>query len=519
MLDKPESKALLAAALSAQVFMHHELMQDSDSRTVQDSSRGVLHGEAMIKPNDLPQKLARNNELVSLEQRETEILAALNGQSKQPGMAIPEGTDQLVVVTNDGWNDKTGHLQIFERDPKKGKPWHAAPGFSWPVNLGYGGMGWGAGGVIRTPEVFIDGQLERTGGPVEKNGKLDTSGHATLEGGSKAAAGLFKLGFAWGTALEAPAGTEIPYRHIDQFYRAIPQGAVNLADEQGNVLNGTTLRELNPQNGKYERFDKQSGKFLEGTLSPQVMQTVLQDNQQSVKYRNVNQHVTDRAGKVLTGLLVRMNESQIKKGENGFPVFDKNTIVNYTSLGLKSGKPGPSGTLDMNGARKLYSESDYRWSDDPNRGRAVIAWDATGKPILSDEVDDLYNMPLRIVDRANGEYEKLDPDTGRPVHLGFMEPHKLQSLINNVETLTYPVYRWAIDIRHNVNQVPNRGSAIFMHEENRNIEQGRPSGTGGCTSMSNKHIQKLIQHLDEGAMILQCPLDQLDTVTEALKPR
>lgn len=449
--------------------------------------------------------------------RESQILAALNGSPGNAPMQIPESSNQLVVVSSDSWNAPKGYLQVFERDGAK-SAWHAVSGYSWPVNLGRQGMGWGAGGLIQIPELFIDGQLERVGGPRQRaDGSLDTSGHATMEGGNRATAGLFELGFAWGRALDAPAGSGISYRHIDPFYRVIPSNANKIVDEQGHILNGETIRELKLENGKYERFDRESGKFLEGTLSKETIQSIL-DDKQIPKYHLVNKYVRDRAGNVLTGLLVKLNESEIKTAKNGWPIFQNGMIVHYSSLNLKTGKAGPSGTLDMYGTKNVWRESDYRWSDNSSdQGRAVIGWDKNGNPQLSNEVDLLYNMPLRIVDREKGLYEKLDPDTGKGLHLGFMDKHKLQSLINNVEIMTYEGYRSAIDLRHNVNQLNNRGSAIFIHEEEGNIEQGYPVATAGCTSMSEQRLKQLMQRLNDDAMILQCPLDQLDTVVEALK--
>lgn len=482
-------------------------------QTDAEAARSALHDEAMRVNDRLPQK----SRAESLNWREQEILSALNGGPGRPAMRIPEGTNQLVVVTSDNWSDPTGELQVFEREPAKGGGWHAVPGFTWPVNLGYNGMGWGTGGVIKTREVFIDGQLERTGGPIQRaDGSLDTAGHVTMEGGGKSTAGLFKIGFAWGTALEAPAGTEIPYRHIDPFYRVIPQNGASFVDEQGHVLNGETVRELNPQTGKYERYDRQSRQYVEGSLSPQVMRSIL-ENKQILQYHMVIKDTFDTNGNKLNGLLVKMNESEIKRGENGLPIFEKWMRVHYSSVDPNTGKPGPSGTLDTYATKNVFRESDYRWSDHPDQGRAVIGWDKSGNPILSKEIDNLYNIPVRVVDRLKGKYERLDPDTGKAVHLGFMEPAKLQSMVNNVETMTYEVYKWAIDVRQNVNQLKNGGSAIFLHDEYGNIEQGRPSGTAGCTSMSEKRMQQLMQHLQNNAMILQCPIDQLDTIVEALE--
>ena len=68
-----------------------------------------------------------------------------------------------------------------------------------------------------------------------------------------------------------------------------------------------------------------------------------------------------------------------------------------------------------------------------------------------------------------------------------------------------------------LHQQPNRGSAIFLHDERGNIEQGRPSSTAGCTSMSEANIQRLVRSLKARAMVLQVPMTDLDTVVDALQ--
>lgn len=474
-----------------------------------------LHREAIKQSARKPPERNR------IDRRQDRILSALNGEEGKPGMRIPEGTSQLVVVTSNGWNKDTAQLQIFERDAKRKAPWHAINGFSWPVNIGYNGMGWAAGGIIKTPEVVVDGQLERTGGPVEKadgSGNLDTSGHAAKEGDAKSSAGLFSIGLAWGSAPEPPYGSQISYKHIDPFYRVIPEGGVDVKDKQGRVLNGRIVREINPVDGKYECYDQQTGYFVEGSLSAEVMHSILK-GARIPKYHHVIKDVKDNNGNELIGLLVRLNEAEIKEGNNGLPVFEKDKAVSYSSLKPETGKPGPGGTLDMSATKKVFRESDYRWSDHDDYGHAVIGRDSSGKPILSKQTDNLYNAPVRIVDRASGQYERLDPDSGSPVHLGFMEADKMRSLINKDEDMTHELYKWAIDIRQNVDQKKDCGSAIFIHDETKNIEQGHPSGTLGCTSMSEQRMKQLIKRLQRNSMILQVPIDELNTVVEALEPK
>lgn len=71
--------------------------------------------------------------------------------TKKPGSLeqVASGTNQLLVVTSDGWDKATGQMRVFEHSGQ-GSPWQAVPAFDWAVNLGSKGMGWGGGRGHRT---------------------------------------------------------------------------------------------------------------------------------------------------------------------------------------------------------------------------------------------------------------------------------------------------------------------------------------------------------------------------------
>ena len=94
-----------------------------------------------------------------------------------------DGSDQLIVVTSNGWDDIQGTAQRYERHGQTFRKLEAP----FAVVLGKNGMGWGKG--------LLDiGQPE---GPVKH------------EGDGKAPAGMFKLGTAFG--YEPSADTRLPY--------------------------------------------------------------------------------------------------------------------------------------------------------------------------------------------------------------------------------------------------------------------------------------------------------------------
>jgi D-alanyl-D-alanine dipeptidase len=100
---------------------------------------------------------------------------------------IPSDTDQIVLVTTGSWSSPSGTLQRFARS---NSGWRAVgPGF--PVVVGRNGLGWGDGL-----------QAEVIGGPQKS------------EGDSRAPAGVFRFGPAFGYGEKPPQGSKMPFRHI-----------------------------------------------------------------------------------------------------------------------------------------------------------------------------------------------------------------------------------------------------------------------------------------------------------------
>jgi L,D-peptidoglycan transpeptidase YkuD (ErfK/YbiS/YcfS/YnhG family) len=99
-------------------------------------------------------------------------------------MHIPDGVEQVLLVTVAGWNDSTGTMQLFERSSggwrRDGEP--------FPVVVGRNGLGWGRGLPV-----------EQSPGP-EK-----------VEGDGRSPAGAFELKTAFGSAEDPPGGTLLPY--------------------------------------------------------------------------------------------------------------------------------------------------------------------------------------------------------------------------------------------------------------------------------------------------------------------
>jgi D-alanyl-D-alanine dipeptidase len=99
---------------------------------------------------------------------------------------------QLILVTTQGWDSVEGTLQRFER--KKSKSAWQPVGPAFPVVVGRGGLGWGAGLNKETGD-----------GPVKK------------EGDGKAPAGVFALGTAFGFAPASEAAwLKLPYTPLDE---------------------------------------------------------------------------------------------------------------------------------------------------------------------------------------------------------------------------------------------------------------------------------------------------------------
>ena len=94
---------------------------------------------------------------------------------------------QVVLVTASSWTSDEGKLHLFSKVEERWRP----EGGDTPVMLGKNGLGWGSG--IHQP----------VGDPPQK-----------AEGDSKAPAGVFRLGPAFGYDSKPPAGTSVPYQCI-----------------------------------------------------------------------------------------------------------------------------------------------------------------------------------------------------------------------------------------------------------------------------------------------------------------
>ena len=100
---------------------------------------------------------------------------------------------QVVLVTATSWTSDAGCLHLFSKVSERWRPEER----DIPVMLGKNGLGWGSG--IHQP----------VGDPPQK-----------AEGDSKAPAGIFRLGTAFGYDSKPPAGTLMPYQYIteDDYY-------------------------------------------------------------------------------------------------------------------------------------------------------------------------------------------------------------------------------------------------------------------------------------------------------------
>ncbi|MFQ6102699.1 MAG: L,D-transpeptidase [Candidatus Glassbacteria bacterium] len=100
---------------------------------------------------------------------------------------VPDGVDQVVLVTTDGWEADSGTMRLFERVEGG---WRES-GTCMDVVVGRNGMGWGCG-------IPWDA----------KEGPLKT------EGDGRSPAGAFEFQTAFGYDSLPPEGTRMPYRSI-----------------------------------------------------------------------------------------------------------------------------------------------------------------------------------------------------------------------------------------------------------------------------------------------------------------
>lgn len=103
--------------------------------------------------------------------------------------ASPFRIQQVVLVTAAAWTSDAGKLSLFSKVAEQWRP----EGAGIPVMLGENGLGWGSG-IHRT---IMDSPQKS-------------------EGDSKAPAGVFRLGPAFGYDTEPPTDTLMPYRCISE---------------------------------------------------------------------------------------------------------------------------------------------------------------------------------------------------------------------------------------------------------------------------------------------------------------
>ena len=118
------------------------------------------------------------------------LVGLLSGCALTPSMPTEEASAwrnarQLVLVVTDDWNADHGRLRAYERESDAWRPVADAV----PVTIGRTGAAWGVGL-----------QAARTDGPVKR------------EGDGRSAAGVFRIGQAFGYAERSP--TSLPYRAL-----------------------------------------------------------------------------------------------------------------------------------------------------------------------------------------------------------------------------------------------------------------------------------------------------------------
>ena len=100
------------------------------------------------------------------------------------------------------------------------------------------------------------------------------------------------------------------------------------------------------------------------------------------------------------------------------------------------------------------------------------------------------------------KYIKITPnlywidDSDSAYYNQLVDITKVQKDWKHAEHLAeYPIqYEYAIEIKTNPQNKPNRGSAIFIHCSNGNQ-------TAGCISIERNDMKKLIEMIDENAVV------------------
>lgn len=442
------------------------------------------------------------------------ILDVLNGTDGNGRTNIPPSTNQLVVVTSDDFKSPVAKLRVFERGSGHNADWHEVEDMAWPVNLGErtvtresgekvrsSGMAYGLGGLI---ENQVSG--ESTAGPPIKDGKIidprkDPDSHTKIEGDGRAPAGLFRLGFAWGFS-KNPVETGMPYKDLNPAYRVVPGSGEELKNNAGERLNGQILRQVDAKTGAYESIDPITGQFKTGQMSRETLQNVLKLEE----YRWVHKEISDNSPekKSLKNQLVRIHPEDLQSDANDLPIFKND--ARYESIDPRTGERH-TGKLSEGAMKGIVRESDFRWSDE-----SKYFGTENGKSVS------LYNKPLRILN-PDGEYERLDRDTGNVVARGTLDPKTHSEIVNESEEMSHELYRHALFLVQNEQGIAGGGSTIFIHEERKNIEAGAPSSTLGCTAMSQARMKQLLARLQyhKHPLILQAPIGELNNIRNALR--
>lgn len=124
--------------------------------------------------------------------------------SKDAGATSPIAADarQLVVGVTDSWESPKITLTRFAR-ASAAEPWQRV-GESWPATVGKSGLGWGVG-------------LHGNGRPIDGAG----AGPVKREGDGRAAAGVFRIGDAYGYSKNPPGGTGLAYTQATDSWRCV----------------------------------------------------------------------------------------------------------------------------------------------------------------------------------------------------------------------------------------------------------------------------------------------------------
>ena len=81
---------------------------------------------------------------------------------------------------------------------------------------------------------------------------------------------------------------------------------------------------------------------------------------------------------------------------------------------------------------------------------------------------------------------------------------KVKNNWNSAEHLVeYPIqYEYLIEIKTNINNIPGKGSAIFLHCTNY-------EPTAGCVAIDKENMEKLIENIDKNTKIVICKSNNL----------